>query len=124
MPEATLIVIQNAERFGLSQLHQLRGRIGRGGDDSECILITDTKDSQSLERLNVLLQTRDGFKIADADLALRGPGELLGQKQSGLPELKFGDLRKDLPLLTAAREWVANSRISPSASEYTPTHNT
>lgn len=124
VPEATLIVIQNAERFGLSQLHQLRGRIGRGGDDSECILITDTKDSQSLERLNVLLQTRDGFKIADADLALRGPGELLGQKQSGLPELKFGDLRKDLPLLTAAREWVANSRISPSASEYTPTHNT
>ncbi len=92
VPNATVMIIENAERFGLSQLHQLRGRIGRGEYKSTCVLISDTKSETTKERLNVIKNNMDGFKIADEDLKLRGPGDFLGQRQHGLPELKIADL--------------------------------
>jgi len=109
VPNATVMLIENAEAFGLAQLHQLRGRIGRGAHESFCILISDAKTPDSLERLKILAETNDGFKIAEADLKLRGPGELLGQQQSGLPALRFGDLAEDLNLIRQARELVAKT---------------
>jgi ATP-dependent DNA helicase RecG len=107
VPNATVMLIENAEAFGLAQLHQLRGRIGRGAHESFCILISDAKTPDSIERLKILAETNDGFKIAEADLKLRGPGELLGQQQSGLPNLRFGNLAEDLNLIRQARELVA-----------------
>jgi ATP-dependent DNA helicase RecG len=107
VPNATLMLIENAEQFGLAQLHQLRGRIGRGAHDSYCILVAAAKSPEARERLRVLEETTDGFRIAEADLKLRGPGELLGQQQSGLPSFRFGDLTKDLDLITQAREMAA-----------------
>jgi ATP-dependent DNA helicase RecG len=106
---ASVMLIENAEQFGLAQLHQLRGRIGRGAHESFCILISNvlTEDVQS--RLKILEATNDGFKIAEADLKLRGPGELLGQEQSGAMRLRFGDLTEDLNLIRQARELVAKS---------------
>jgi ATP-dependent DNA helicase RecG len=106
VPNATVMLIENAEAFGLAQLHQLRGRIGRGAHESFCILISDARTPDSIERLKILAETNDGFKIAEADLKLRGPGELLGQQQSGLPDLRFGDLAEDLALIRQARELV------------------
>ena len=87
----------------LAQLHQLRGRIGRGKHDSHCILMASDKSEEKTSRLQVLEDTHDGFKIAEADLQLRGPGELTGRDQSGLPPFKFGDLRHDLDLIELAR---------------------
>ena len=113
VPNATVMLIENAEAFGLAQLHQLRGRIGRGAHESFCILISDAKTPESLKRLNILAETNDGFKIAEADLKLRGPGELLGQQQSGLPDLRFGNLVEDLNLIRQARELVAKQFVSP-----------
>ncbi len=107
VPNATVMLIENAEAFGLAQLHQLRGRIGRGEHESYCILISDAKKPESRSRLQVLEETNDGFRIAEADLKLRGPGELLGQQQSGLPRFRFGDLATDLDLIRRAREIVA-----------------
>ena len=107
VPNATVMLVENAEAFGLAQLHQLRGRIGRGAHESYCILISDAKNPESRERLKVLGQTNDGFRIAEADLRLRGPGELLGQQQSGLPRFRFGDLAGDLDLIREARELAA-----------------
>jgi ATP-dependent DNA helicase RecG len=104
VPNATVIVIENAEQFGLAQLHQLRGRVGRGAKESYCILISAAKNEQSAERLKVLEQTTDGFKIAEADLKFRGPGELLGQEQSGMPKFRFGDLQSDFELIVEARQ--------------------
>jgi ATP-dependent DNA helicase RecG len=101
---ATVMVIENAERFGLSQLHQLRGRIGRGTHESYCILIAKAKTADAKRRLGILLESNDGFRIAEVDLEIRGPGELLGQAQSGLPPLKFGDLRTDLKIIEKSRE--------------------
>jgi ATP-dependent DNA helicase RecG len=109
VPNATVMLIENAEQFGLAQLHQLRGRIGRAAHKSFCILISNTKTPDSIERLNVLAETNDGFKIAEADLKLRGPGELLGQQQSGLPSLRFGELAEDWDLIRHARELVKQS---------------
>ena len=103
VPNATVIVIENAERFGLSQLHQLRGRVGRGVDQSYCILISSSKNDDAINRLNVLVQTNDGFVIAEKDLEIRGPGEFLGVRQSGLVELHLADLTKDLYILEMAR---------------------
>jgi ATP-dependent DNA helicase RecG len=107
VPNATVMLIENAETFGLAQLHQLRGRIGRGAHAAYCILVSDAKNPESRERLRVLEETNDGFRIAEADLKLRGPGELLGQEQSGLPRFRFGDLAEDLGLIHQARELVA-----------------
>jgi ATP-dependent DNA helicase RecG len=106
---ATVMLVENAEQFGLAQLHQLRGRIGRGAQESYCILISDAKTAGAGERLKVLEETNDGFRIAEADLALRGPGELLGREQSGLPNFRFGNLAGDLDLIRQAREWVAKT---------------
>jgi len=104
IPNATIIIVENAEQFGLAQLHQLRGRVGRGAKESFCILISAAKSEESLERLKVLEQTTDGFKIAEADLKFRGPGELLGQEQSGIPKFRFGDLQTDFELIFEARQ--------------------
>jgi ATP-dependent DNA helicase RecG len=103
VPNATVMLIENAERFGLAQLHQLRGRIGRGQHQSYCILMTDTKDPLALAKLSVLEKTNDGFEIAEADLRFRGPGDLLGTAQSGLPPLRVADLLQDADLLDEAR---------------------
>jgi ATP-dependent DNA helicase RecG len=108
VPNATVMLIENAEMFGLAQLHQLRGRIGRGAHESFCILISDAKDPATRQRLKVLEDTTDGFKIAEADLKLRGPGELLGKEQSGMPNFRFGDLVEDLELIRQARQIATN----------------
>lgn len=103
VPNATVMLLHHAERFGLAQLHQLRGRIGRGGHKGWCVLLTDGKNPEGLEKLRILEQTADGFEIAEADLRLRGPGDLLGTAQSGLAELRFTDFLADTALLREAR---------------------
>ena len=107
VPNATVMLIENAEHFGLAQLHQLRGRIGRGAHESFCILVSDAEHKEAQERLKILEETNDGFKIAEADLKLRGPGELLGREQSGALDLRFGNLAEDLNLIRQARELAA-----------------
>jgi ATP-dependent DNA helicase RecG len=98
------MVVEHAERFGLSQLHQLRGRVGRGAAQSFCLLVNrGTGSALAAERLSVMEREHDGFKIADADLRLRGPGELLGARQSGLADFHFANLTRDARLLTEAR---------------------
>ncbi len=105
VPNATVMVIENAERFGLSQLHQLRGRVGRGADQSYCILMTDYKlTADAKKRIQTMVKTTNGFEIAEVDLELRGPGDLLGTRQSGMLDLLIADLGKDQQLLQLARE--------------------
>ena len=105
VPNASLMIVEHAERFGLSQLHQLRGRVGRGAEKSYCILLTsDKKTSVAEERLGIMAKTNDGFVIAEKDLELRGPGELLGTKQSGLPEFRVANLVRDQKFLESARK--------------------
>jgi len=103
VPNATIMLIENAERFGLAQLHQLRGRIGRGGHKSYCILLSEEKSAETVAKLGVLEKTSDGFAVAEADWDLRGPGDLLGTAQSGLPALKLGDLKRDAAIMRQAR---------------------
>jgi ATP-dependent DNA helicase RecG len=103
VPNATVMLVENAERFGLAQLHQLRGRIGRGAHKSYCILLTAEQSNESMARLSVLEKTNNGFDIAESDWDLRGPGDLLGTAQSGLPSLRIGDLKKDAALMRRAR---------------------
>ena len=103
VPNATVMLIENAERFGLSQLHQLRGRVGRSDLQSYCIISTSTKSQETKERLEIMTQTNDGFVIAEKDLQIRGPGEFLGIRQSGLPDLIIADLIKDAKILEIAR---------------------
>ena len=103
VPNATVMLIENAERFGLSQLHQLRGRVGRSYLQSYCILYTASKSQETRERLNIMTQTNDGFVIAEKDLQLRGPGEFLGTRQSGLPDLIISDIVRDAKILELAR---------------------
>jgi len=103
VPNAAVMLIENAERFGLSQLHQLRGRVGRGGQRSYCILISDAQGKEAQARFEAIRSTTDGFKIADADLALRGPGDFFGQRQHGLPVLKVANLVNDLSTVTDAQ---------------------
>jgi len=104
VPAATVMVIHDAERFGLAQLHQLRGRVGRGASAAHCLLVTHgTISEDGRQRLDAMAQTTDGFVIAEADLALRGPGELLGPRQAGIPRLRFGSLAQHTELLLEAR---------------------
>jgi len=104
VPNASLMVVENAERFGLSQLHQLRGRVGRGRHQSWCILLTASRSDTARERLRVLCATTDGFRIAEEDLRLRGPGDFFGRRQHGLPQLKVADFASDVALLQEARD--------------------
>ena len=104
VPNATLMVIEDADRFGLSQLHQLRGRVGRGKSKSYCILTTHNRNPETIQRLKALCKTTDGFKIAEEDLKLRGPGDFFGSRQSGLPAFRMADLSFDLELLKQAQQ--------------------
>ncbi|MEC7396848.1 MAG: helicase-related protein, partial [Pseudomonadota bacterium] len=105
VPDATVMIIEHAERFGLAQLHQLRGRVGRGSDDSVCLLLFGGPLSETAKaRLRILRQTEDGFRIAEEDLKLRGGGEILGTRQSGLPEFRLADLTVHADLLATARD--------------------
>ncbi len=104
VPNATLMVIYDAERFGLSQLHQLRGRVGRGAEQSYCILLADPKGDVGKERMKIMTETTDGFELSEQDLKLRGPGDFFGRKQSGLPEFKVGDMVHDYRALETARQ--------------------
>ena len=110
VPNATLMVIEDADRFGLSQLHQLRGRVGRGGAKSYCILTSHNKNQETLQRLKALCKTTDGFKIAEEDLKLRGPGDFFGSRQSGLPTFRVANLSYDLQTLkdaqAASAQWI------------------
>ena len=115
VPNATVIVIENAERFGLSQLHQLRGRVGRSDLQSYCVLSSSTKSQETRARLDIMTQTNDGFVIAEKDLQIRGPGEFLGTRQSGLPDMIIADIVNDAKILELARseaiEFVRNNNI-------------
>ena len=116
VPNATVMVVEHAERFGLSQLHQLRGRVGRGRDASHCLLVHYGQSSQQgTQRLKVMEKEHDGFRIAEADLALRGPGEFLGTRQSGLADFRLANLLRDSRLLLEARkeaiDWLAQDPL-------------
>jgi ATP-dependent DNA helicase RecG len=121
VPGATLMIVENAERFGLAQLHQLRGRVGRGKKAAACVLIADARTEQAMARLDVLVSTTDGFKIAERDLEIRGVGELFGTKQAGAPGFRVADLMKDRDLLALARrdaaEWIQRSPALDRAEE-------
>ncbi|MFH0764574.1 MAG: ATP-dependent DNA helicase RecG [Candidatus Omnitrophota bacterium] len=103
VPNATAMLIENADRFGLAQLHQLRGRVGRGKHESYCILLADPKNDEAARRLKAIEETLDGFEIAEADLNIRGPGEFFGTRQHGLPEIRFGNILKDFDIMERAR---------------------
>ena len=123
VPNATLMVIENAERFGLSQLHQLRGRVGRGSAQSYCVLVSGTRNEETKKRLQALCKTTDGFQIAEQDLALRGPGDFFGSRQHGLPLLKVASLQMDLETLRDAQQAAAaviRSADSLNAPELAP----
>jgi ATP-dependent DNA helicase RecG len=110
VPNATVMVVEHADRFGLSQLHQLRGRIGRGRHPGLCILLTEGVHSrEAFERLDIMRRTSDGFKIAEKDLEVRGPGEFLGTRQSGMPEFRFANIVRDRELLEQA--WMEADRL-------------
>lgn len=119
VPNAAIMMIENAERFGLSQLHQLRGRVGRGEHKSYCILISDAKGEDAKRRLKALCETNDGFKIADEDLKLRGPGDFFGSRQHGLPEMKIADLAENVDILREAQSACADitDRYSDMAND-------
>jgi ATP-dependent DNA helicase RecG len=121
VPNASVMIVEHAERFGLSQLHQLRGRVGRGAEKSYCVLLTsDKKTAVANERLGIMAKTNDGFVIAEKDLEIRGPGELLGTKQSGLPEFRVANLVRDQQFLEGARKeaefYLAKRDKSPETS--------
>ncbi len=122
VPNASVMIIENAERFGLSQLHQLRGRVGRGAEQSYCILMSKVELSRdSRVRLDTMVRTNDGFEIADVDLRLRGPGDLMGTQQSGITDLLIADLSKDAPLLTLARD-AAQQVLATDPALESPEH--
>lgn len=119
VPKATVIVIHHAERFGLAQLHQLRGRVGRGARESVCLLLTGREGTEiSRERLRIMEETTDGFRIAEADMMLRGPGEVLGLRQSGLPRFRVGDMVEDAPIMRLARELTEKTIPELTAPEF------
>lgn len=122
VPNASVMVIENTERFGLSQLHQLRGRVGRGADQSYCILMSSFKISkEGRQRIDTMVRTNNGFEIAEADLKLRGPGNIEGTQQSGILSLRIADLAKDGKMLTAARE-IAQRVLDDDPNFERPAH--
>ena len=121
VPNATVMMVENAERYGLSQLHQLRGRVGRGKYQSYCILVSDTQNEETMARLGVLCGTNDGFRIADADLKLRGPGDFFGNRQHGLPALKIADMAADMDCLNLAQK-AAKDILTADPSLELPEH--
>ncbi len=121
VPNATVMIVENAERFGLAQLHQLRGRVGRGRAPGYCVLIAGEASKKTMERLRVLEQSSDGFFVAEMDLKLRGPGELRGTRQSGMPELRLGELAKDTEIIEAARR-VAREILEQDPTLKLPEH--
>ena len=121
VPNAALMVVENAERFGLSQLHQLRGRVGRGGHESFCVLVTASRNPDSLARLRTLASTTDGFRIAEEDLKLRGPGDFFGSRQHGLPQLKVADFSGDMRVLRQAQD-AAQALLAQDRSLSRPEH--
>ncbi|MCJ7839604.1 ATP-dependent DNA helicase RecG [Lederbergia sp. NSJ-179] len=126
VPNASLMVVYDAERFGLSQLHQLRGRVGRGSEQSYCILLADPKSDVGKERMRIMTETTDGFELSERDLELRGPGDFFGKKQSGLPEFKIADMVHDYRALETARNDTATLLEQESfweSPEYAPLRN-
>lgn len=117
VPNATVMVIEHAERFGLAQLHQLRGRVGRGSTQSYCILVTGKLNESGRERIRTMVDSTDGFHIAEMDLKLRGPGEFFGTKQSGLPVLRFGNILRDQEVLEVAQREAASFVEHPPSAE-------
>jgi len=119
VPNATLMVIEDADRFGLSQLHQLRGRVGRGKAKSYCILTSHNRNPETLQRLKAFTKTNDGFKIAEEDLQMRGPGDFFGSRQSGLPTFRVADLSMDLQTLkdaqAASAQWIETEGTADTA---------
>ena len=122
VPNAVIMVIENADRFGLSQLHQLRGRIGRGRHKSTCILISDAEGDTAKQRLKIMKDTTDGFKIADEDLKLRGPGDFFGRRQHGLPDLKIADISDNMEVLRCAGK-EAEARVMSDPDLSLPEHD-
>ena len=118
VPNAVIMIIENAERFGLSQLHQLRGRVGRGDKASFCILISDGKDEKTKQRMKVLVESGDGFEIAEKDLELRGPGELFGLRQHGIPEFQIANPMRDYDLYELAKEAAIDIINDPNKEKY------
>ena len=121
VPNAVIMVIENAEQFGLSQLHQLRGRVGRGTEQSHCILITDNRSEYTRARIDTMVRTSDGFEIANEDLRLRGPGDFFGNKQHGLPELKIADMSSDVEILQETK--ILSEEILENDPKLTKTEN-
>jgi len=120
VPNAAIILIENSERYGLSQLHQLRGRVGRGKVKSTCILISDAQNEEALSRMRIMVSSCDGFKIAEEDLRLRGPGNFFGNQQHGLPKMKIADIKADMETLKTAQvcaQEILNSDITLSKEE-------
>lgn len=117
VPNANIMAIENAERFGLSQLHQLRGRVGRGGDQAHCILITDAENEVTKKRMETMCASNDGFYISEQDLKLRGPGDFFGTRQHGLPEMKIANLFEDRDILRLAQR-AAKSLIEDGTDKY------
>src|SRR5262249_8756806 len=122
VPAATVMIVEDADRFGLAQLHQLRGRVGRGGGASHCLLLTSgARTTEAARRLAIMEETCDGFRLAEEDLSIRGPGEILGTRQAGLPKLRFGDLVKHAALAAEARR-VAERLLENDPTLARPEH--
>ena len=117
VPNATVMVIEQAERFGLAQLHQLRGRVGRGAEQSYCILVTEKLNDTARERIRTLVESNDGFAIAEMDLKLRGPGEFFGTRQSGIPALRIASVIRDREILEIARREAVDFVNTPPSEE-------
>jgi ATP-dependent DNA helicase RecG len=118
VPNATVMLIEHAERFGLSQLHQLRGRIGRGPHLSKCLLIAATKQTQTaMKRLRIMEETEDGFRIAEEDMAIRGPGDMLGVRQAGIPRFRIGDIVRNGDIMGRARDLASECLTGAPSTE-------
>ena len=122
VPNAALMIVENADRFGLSQLHQLRGRVGRGAHKSYCVLVSDTDNEVSMSRLKVMTKTSDGFKIAEEDLKLRGPGDFFGSRQHGLPAMHIADICSDMNVLQTAQS-AAHELLQADPELTAPEHS-